>query len=193
RTGRDRLEVLAGRPLVLRGSGPALRVLRKQAAAPELLELRSRRGLLREHRGLDPMEEAFEPADELGLRDSELGFGRHRILDRGRERRELLAEIAGENVGELAHRPAVDLGEPLAPRLIERRLPRLVEEFSDHARDPKELRGLGDRLGSRRRSLLGLRVDRDRLDHAWRRDLTGVWVHPANLAPGPTRLRPTTR
>src|SRR5205814_9580341 len=57
----DDLEVRSGAV-----AGPVLRPWR-QAAALELLELGPGRHLLREQRGLDPVEEAFEPTHELGL------------------------------------------------------------------------------------------------------------------------------
>ena len=47
------------------GQGPA-----------HLLQLCARRHLLREQHGLDAVEQALEPADELRLRDPELGVGR---------------------------------------------------------------------------------------------------------------------
>src|SRR5207244_8916916 len=43
-----------------------------RAALAHLLELALRLGLLGEERGLDAVEESFEPADELGLRDAQL-------------------------------------------------------------------------------------------------------------------------
>src|SRR3954468_24414724 len=41
--------------------------------APDVLQLRPRRHLLREQRGLDAVEDALEPAHELGLHDAQLG------------------------------------------------------------------------------------------------------------------------
>ena len=46
------------------------------APLAHLLELLLRLHLLGEQRRLDAVEEAFEPADELGLRDAQLGFAR---------------------------------------------------------------------------------------------------------------------
>src|SRR3954465_728589 len=73
RPGGRALEVLAGRVRRLRTlarRGPATR----ESAAAELLELSARGGLLSEHRGLDAVEEALEPSDELCLRDADLRF-----------------------------------------------------------------------------------------------------------------------
>ena len=49
-------------------------VARRQGAA-HLLELRPGGHLLGVHRGLDPVEEPLEPADQLGLGDPQLGVG----------------------------------------------------------------------------------------------------------------------
>ena len=48
------------------------------APAPHLVELLLRHRLLGEQRGLDAVEQAFEPADELGLREPQLRLGRGR-------------------------------------------------------------------------------------------------------------------
>ena len=45
--------------------------------ASHLLELLAGGQLLGEERGLDAVEEALQPADELGLGHPQLGFGRH--------------------------------------------------------------------------------------------------------------------
>src|SRR5262249_2200696 len=46
--------------------------------------------------------------------------------------------------GELADRALIDVCEALAPGFVQRCLTCLLEELADHARDPQELRGLGD-------------------------------------------------
>ena len=57
-------------------------------------ELLLGRHLLREERGLDALDEALEPADELGLDDPELGLGGDVIVAEGqRDAVELLSEI----------------------------------------------------------------------------------------------------
>ena len=137
------LEVLA--PGLVRRRAPAGVGAPGEPAAPELLELRARGHLLREQRGLDPVEQALEPSDELGLRDADLGVGGH-ALHRRRERGELLLQVGRQHVLELADRALVDLTEPDAPGLVERRLARVLEQLADHARDPQQLRGLGDRF-----------------------------------------------
>jgi hypothetical protein len=57
------------------------------------LELRLRGRLLREHRRLDAVEQAFEPADELRLREPQLGFRRRLARERQHHLRELLVQI----------------------------------------------------------------------------------------------------
>ena len=74
-TGRTRRGSCCAPVLAVR----RLRVLRQQTATLQLLELRLRGRLLGEHRRLDPVEETLEPADELCLRDPELGLGGHAL------------------------------------------------------------------------------------------------------------------
>ena len=76
-----RYEVLARCP------GPARRPaccwLRRRArrqAPAHLLQLGAGRHLLGEQRRLDAVEQALQPADELGLRDPQLGVGRDAVL-----------------------------------------------------------------------------------------------------------------
>ena len=79
---RDALEVLAAAPrraVARRGL-----LATGQTAPAELLELRPGRRLLREHRGLDTVEQALEPADQLRLGDPDLRFARHASRRAGR-------------------------------------------------------------------------------------------------------------
>ena len=73
RVRRVRARPAPGRP------ADEARVAGRQGPA-HLLELRARRHLLGEQRGLDAVEETLEPADELGLRDPELGVASARLL-----------------------------------------------------------------------------------------------------------------
>jgi hypothetical protein len=91
------------------------------------------------------VEQALEPPDELGLGDADLGVGGDALHRRG-QRGELLLQVGREHVLELADRSLVDLAEPDPPGLVERRLAGVLEQLSDHRRDPQELRGLRDRL-----------------------------------------------
>jgi nucleotidyltransferase/DNA polymerase involved in DNA repair len=72
---------------------------RREPAPPHLVELGARGHVLREQRGLDALEEPFEPADELRLRDADLGLAR-RALERERERVELVLELVRERLAE---------------------------------------------------------------------------------------------
>ena len=55
--------------------------------------VRSRGHLLAEQRSLNPVEEPFEPSDQLCLRDTQLGLARRFTGDRNENVVELLAEI----------------------------------------------------------------------------------------------------
>ena len=54
----------------------------RQRPAPHLLQLRPRRHLLGEQRRLDAVEQPLQPADELGLRDPQLGLATGRVSRR---------------------------------------------------------------------------------------------------------------
>src|SRR5579863_8517367 len=83
-----------------------------QATLAHLLQLGPSRHLLGEQRGLDSVEESFEPPHQLRLGDAQLGFGRHRVVaERERHAVELGGEIGAQRVGELAHRLLVDLAQ----------------------------------------------------------------------------------
>src|SRR4051812_35531364 len=113
-----------------------------------LLELRAGRHLLGVDRGLDAVEEPLEPADELGLRDPELGVRRRGVLGEGqRESLELLDQLRGEAALELLDRRPVDLLEPVAAGVVERSRLHLFEELPDHAADAHHLRRLLDQVG----------------------------------------------
>ena len=118
----------------------------ERAPLAHLLELALRLHLLREQRGLDAVEETFEPADELGLRDAQLGVARRVARERQRDVVELLAEVVGEDLLELVDRALVDLLQRAAAGVVERRAPRLVEQRPDHRRDADELRRPRDLL-----------------------------------------------
>ena len=56
------------------------------------------------------MEQPFQPANELCLGHADLGLGGH-PGERGSEVGELLLQVGGEDLPELADGPLVDLGE----------------------------------------------------------------------------------
>src|SRR6478609_5465690 len=84
---------------VLSPTGPGSARGRRTRWQPpaDLLELRPRRHLLGVDRGLDAVEEALEPADQLRLRDPELGVGRYGVLgERQGEPLQLLDQLGRE-------------------------------------------------------------------------------------------------
>src|SRR5262249_2561223 len=77
---------------VLPGTAPLFVAFRRagwKTAPAHLLEPRARLRVLRPQRRLDPVEQPFEPADQLCLREANLGFAR-RAVERQGERLELL-------------------------------------------------------------------------------------------------------
>ena len=67
------------------------------------------------------------------------------VVDRRGERGELLLEIRRGSTAQFLDRALIHVRQPLASRLVQRRLPGLLEQLADHARDPEQLRRLGDR------------------------------------------------
>src|SRR5205085_2385208 len=130
------------------------------------------RGLLGEHRRLDPVEETLEPSDQLSLRDPDLRLRRNAVHRRS-ERRELLLQVVGEHVAKLTHRTVVDLSEAAATRFVYRSSSGLLQQLPDHRSDAQELRWFGD--GLRAGGLAFLLRD---LNELWLR----VRVDPPNLA-----------
>ena len=120
RQGRWPLQVRARGPARLRcffgSAGPGHHAGRQRPA--HLLELRPGGHLLGEQRGLDAVEQALQPADQLGLRDPQLGLaGRVVLGERQREPLELLDQLGGQAVLELLDRAPVDLA-PACARLF---------------------------------------------------------------------------
>ena len=110
--------------------------------------------LLGEQRGLDAVEEAFEPADELGLGDAKLGLRRGVALERQGELGELVAELWREALGQLLHRELVDLAQPDPACFVEGGLAHLLQQLTDHGADAHDLRRLGDALADHLLALL---------------------------------------
>ena len=119
-------------------------------ASAHLLQLLARGHLLGEQRGLDAVEQAFEPADQLGLRDPQFGVRRHAVVgERQREPLEFVAQFGRQPVLELANAGAVDLAQPVAAGVVERCGPHLLEQLLDHGADAHHLRRLLDEVGQR--------------------------------------------
>ena len=105
----------------------------ERAATPHLFDLALRHRLLREQRGLDSVEQAFEPADELRLRDPQLRVGGLVAREREHDFAELLSEVGGEDAFELVERLLVDLPEHGADRRRRAGAAHFVEHRAHHA------------------------------------------------------------
>lgn len=134
-------------PGAIRRGDPAHR-RRGQRALAHLFQLGTRGHLLGEQRGLDAVEQPFQPADQLGLGDSQLGIGGHRVLgERQGQPLEFLAQLGRQAVLQLADRGAVDVAEAVAAGVVQRRGLDLLQQLFDHGADPHHLRGLFDQVG----------------------------------------------
>ena len=124
-------------------AGPPL----ERAALAHLLELALGLHLLGEQRGLDAVEQAFEPADELGLRDAQLRLGGRVARERERDLGELGAQVRRRGCPR-ARSPTArgSRGSRRRPDVVERRAAGFVEERAHHRRDADELRRPGDLL-----------------------------------------------
>src|SRR5215217_2824673 len=163
----------------------------RQGALPHLLQLLARRHLLGEQRGLDAVEQTFQPADELRLGDPELGVGRHAVLgERQRQPLEFVTQFGCEAVLQLADAGLVDLPQPVAAGVVERCGPNFLQQLLDHRADPHHLGGLLDEVGQRLAAavLLGLYrpVAADDLDVV----VVSVRSHPIQI---PSRRRAIRR
>ena len=128
------------------GSLLARRGARRQPAA-HLLQLRAGGHLLGEQRGLDAVEQPLQPADQLGLRDPQLGVrGRGVVGERQAQPLQLLAQLGGQAVLQLLDRVLVDLLEPGPGRLVQRRRAHLLEQLLDHRADAHDLGRLLDHV-----------------------------------------------
>jgi len=113
-----------------------------------LLQLDAGSHLLGHQRGLDAVEEPLQPADELRLGDAELGLARRLLLgERPRDPAQLLGQVRGEPLGQLAHGDVVDLAHPRPAGLVEGGEARLLEQLPDHRADPHHLGRARHRLG----------------------------------------------
>ena len=94
---------------------------RQRPLAAHVLQLSPCGHLLGEQRGLDAVEETFQPADQLRLGDPQFGIRWHLVLGEGqRQALQLITEFGGQAVFELADRGGVDFTQPAAT--LERRV-----------------------------------------------------------------------
>ena len=96
------------------------------------------------------MEQAFQPAHQLGLGDPQFGVARQVVLgERQRQPLELVDQLRREAVLELLDGALVDLLQPGPALLVQRSRPDLLEQLPDHVADPHDLGRLLDHLGDR--------------------------------------------
>jgi hypothetical protein len=120
----------------------------RQRALAHLLQLRAGGHLLGEQRGLDAVEQPFQPADQLRLGDAQLGVRRHGTLgERQGEAIEFVAQFRRQTVLELADAGGVDLAQPVAAGFVERCRAHFLEQLLDHGADAHHLGGLLDQVG----------------------------------------------
>ena len=120
------------------------------ALLAHLLELAAGGHLLSEQRGLNPVEQPFQPADQLRLGDAQLGVGRDGAFgERQGEAIEFFTQFRRQTLFEFSDAGGVDLAQPATAGLVERRRPHLFEELFDHGADPHHLGRLLDQVGDR--------------------------------------------
>src|SRR5438874_9006917 len=134
------LEILAGFAVAGR-----LRGARRQSATTHLVELSPRLQMLGPQRGLNSLEQSFQPSDQLGLGDSDFRLARS-SFEGNRERAELVLQVLGQALLQLTHRPIVDRMQAFPTGFVHGGLADILEELPNHRRDPKQLRWLGDKL-----------------------------------------------
>jgi hypothetical protein len=119
-----RVPSVTGAPVGLLGSAlPA-----RQRLPPDFLELGAGGHLLGEQRGLDAVEHALQPAHQLGLGDPQLGVRRRLALgERQRDPLQLVAQLGRQALLELADRRRVDVAQPVAAGVVQRRGAHLLE------------------------------------------------------------------
>lgn len=98
-----------------------------QPALAEFVQLRSGGHLLSEKSGLDAVEQAFQPADELSLGNPQLRFARRIGIEREGEAVELARKVGRQSARELADGRLVDLFQARAACDVERRLPHFFQ------------------------------------------------------------------
>lgn len=118
--------------------------------APHLLQLHPRGHLLREQRGLDTAEQPFQPADQLRLRDPQLGVGGRRVLgERPHQPLQLVLQLRRQRLLQFADGGLVDLAHTVAAGVVQRRGADLFQQLLDHRADAHHLGGFFDEVAER--------------------------------------------
>src|SRR5664280_1017353 len=111
----------------------------RQRSLAHLVELGTGGDLLGHQGGLDPVEEALEPTDQLCMGDPELGIRRSGGVEGDRDAVQLRSQVGRQPVGQFPDRLLVDLAEPDPTGLVEWCLAHLVEQLLDHRPDAQQL------------------------------------------------------
>src|SRR3984885_10978498 len=130
------LEVLPGARPGSAGSAEPTGARGETALLAHLLELAAGGHLLSEQRGLNPVEQPFQPADQLRLGDPQLGVGRDGAFgERQGEAIEFFTEFRRQTLFEFPDAGRVDRAQPVTAGVVGRRSPPLFEELFDHGAD----------------------------------------------------------
>src|SRR3984957_9834086 len=113
------LEVLPGARTGSAGSAGPAGARGQTALLAHLLELAAGGHLLSEQRGLNPVEQPFQPADQLRLGDTQLGVRRDgAFVERQGEPIEFFAQFRRQTFFEFSDAGGVDLAQPTTAGLV---------------------------------------------------------------------------
>ena len=99
-------------------------------------------GMLGREGGLDAVEEALQPANQLGLGDPQLRVRRRSVRGEGQgDPFQLLDQCRRETVLQFLDGAFMDSGQPCPRRVVERGGFHFVQELLHHGADPHHLRG----------------------------------------------------
>src|SRR5271163_2423285 len=124
------LEVLPGARTGSAGSTGPAGARGQTALLAHLLELAAGGHLLSEQCGLNPVEQPFQPADQLRLGDPQLGVGWDGAFgERQGKAVEFFAEFRRQTFFEFSDAGGVDRAQPVTAGVVEGRRPHLFEEL----------------------------------------------------------------
>jgi hypothetical protein len=125
------------------------------------------------------VEDALQPAHELRLGDAQLGVGRRLALgERQGDPLQLLPELRRQPLLQLTDRRGMDVAQPVAARVVQRRRADLLEQLLDHGADPHDLRRLLHHLAD---GQLPVPVAVAVAPHRHRADRSSVGTHDDDL------------
>lgn len=121
-----------------------------QRSLAHLFQLLSCRHLLGEQGGLDAVEQAFQPADQLSLGDPQFGIRGCRIFgERQHEPLQFFAQLWCESLFQFTDRGFVNVAQPRPACVVERCGAYLLQKLFDHGADTHDFRWLLDHIGQR--------------------------------------------